>query len=209
MRIYLILLVSFLFLNCNDSKEKTNILIRKKNTEKINQTESVTLKEQDTIKNSNKNLPKSNETQNEYPDWLNIINGEINKELGQYASSKIIKYTKLNDSLSYAIFDFNDGVCSKYSLETYVNEKEVDYLEIGQSCDHDLSTPEYKWKEYEIIDPKKIKLKEYREYVHDSLIDSKGNMKEEYDFMEADTKIDSTISILKINSNGTTDKIKN
>ena len=79
MRFYLILLVPFLSLNCNDSSKKTNIPTAKKDFEIINQTEVSTSEEQDTVKNGNKSLQISNNTQIEYPDWLNIINGEINK----------------------------------------------------------------------------------------------------------------------------------
>ncbi|WP_271766246.1 hypothetical protein [Aquimarina algiphila] len=206
MRIYLILLIPFLFLNCSDSKKKTNIPIAKKDSELINQVEVSTTEEQNIVKKSNKSLPVSNKTQTEYPDWLNIINREINEELGQYGKSKINKYTKLNDSISYAIFEFNDGVCSKHSMDTYLNEKEVDHIEISVGCDHDLSVPEYEWKEYEMITPKTIKLKEYREYAHDSLIDSNGYMKDEYDFLEVETKIDSVINLFEIQANGEINK---
>ena len=181
------------------SKKKIDIPLAKKDIDTINQIEVVTIVKLDTVKNSNK-------TQTEYPDWLYSINGEISEELSQYGNSEISKYRKLNDSLSFAIIEFNTGICSQYSLDTYLNKKEIDNLEISVNCAHDLSIPEYEWKEYELLTPKTIKLKEYREYVHDSLIDSNGYMKDGYDFSEAETKIDSTVTIFEIQSNGKIDK---
>ena len=91
-------------------------------------------------------------------------------------------------------------------MDTYLNKKEVDNLEISVGCDHDLSIPEYEWKEYELIKSKTIKLKGYREYVDGSLIDSNGYMKDGYDFLEVETKIDSVITLFQIQANGEINK---
>lgn len=207
MKVYLLLVFPLLFLNCNDSKKKTDVPIQKLVSDINTQTE-ISITDQDTLKSNLIDIVISNKTQSDYPNWLNNINKEINVELSEYGNSKINSYTKLNDSISYAIFEFNDGVCSKHSLETYLNEKEVDQIEISVGCDHDLSIPEYEWKEYQMIEAKTIKLKKYREYVHDSMIDSNGYMKSEYDFLEADTKIDSVITFFEIQANGDIKKQK-
>jgi len=201
MKVYLILLIPIILLNCNDSKKKTDTPIEKKVSDTNTLTE-ISATEQDTLKSNPNDIHTTNKIQSGYPNWLNNKNGEINEELSEYGNSKINKYMKLNDSISFAIFEFNDGVCTKFSLDTFLNEKEIDALEISVSCDHDLSIPEYEWKEYQLIEPKTIKLKEYREYVHDSLIDSNGHMKDEYDFSEAETKIDTVISFFQIQANG-------
>jgi len=206
MKIHLILLIPFIFLNCNNSNEKPGIPIINKDSELVNQSKDSTIKEKNTVKKSNKSTSVTNKTQTEYPDWLNTINEQINDELEQYGESKIKNYTKLNDSLSYAIYEFNDGICSKQTLDTYLNKKEVDQIEISVGCDRDLSIPEYEWKEYELIKSKIIKLKAYREYVHDSLIDSNGYMKDRYDFLEAETKTDSVITLYEIQVNGEINK---
>ncbi len=91
-------------------------------------------------------------------------------------------------------------------MDTFLNEKEVDHIEISIVCDHNLSIPEYEWKEYELITSKTIKLKEYREYVHDSLINSNGYIKDECDFLQVETKIDSIITLFEIQTNGKINK---
>ena len=93
--------------------------------------------------------------------------------------------------------------CLIDSLAIFKNEKEVGIQEICGQCDHDLSNPEHEWSEFKFQDPKTIKLTSYREYVHDSLIAENGSIKEQYDFLEAPTKIDTVTTFLEIGDNGT------
>lgn len=146
--------------------------------------------------------PPQIESVKDKEDWPKSLLSIKNKEVENYGVYNIDKLITLNDSLKILLFEFNDGVCTQTNLGTYINENEIASMEIGIQCDHDLSIPEYKWKVFEFIDQNKFKIKEFREYVHDSLIDSNGHMKDEYDFIESETKTDSIINFYVINVNG-------
>ena len=133
---------------------------------------------------------------------MRVENQKITSNFGGSGESKINSYVELNDSISYAVFEFNDGVCSINYLKTFLNQKEKENIEIGLNCDHEISIPEYKWKTYEFITSERINLVEYREYVHDSMIDSNGRIKEGFDFLELETKIDSVFKLITIENNG-------
>ncbi|WP_053993046.1 hypothetical protein [Mangrovimonas sp. TPBH4] len=135
-------------------------------------------------------------------DWPKSLLTIMNEEIKNYGIYNIDKLVTLNDSLKIILFEFNDGVCAQTNLGTYLNENEIDFMEIGIQCDHDLSIPKYEWKVFEFIAQNKFKIKEFREYVHDSLIDSNGHIKDGYDFIESETKIDSIINHYVINLNG-------
>ncbi|MBB3125300.1 PHP family Zn ribbon phosphoesterase [Mesoflavibacter sabulilitoris] len=183
-----IILLIILISGCNNPKKKEVEIIPEKEKTESNKTK----------------IPStsSNESNSEFPNWINKINSEINDELGQYLNNDIEEFNKLNDSLSTCIFVLNDGVCSKYSLATYLNQKEIENVEIGVGCDHDMSIPKYEWQEFEFLSATTFRTIAYSEYVQDSLVDANGNMKKEYDFMESKTKIDSIIKIFEIKKTG-------
>lgn len=184
----LIIILIILISGCNNLKKKTVDIIPEKVKNESNKTKITTT--------------FSNESNSKFPNWINKINSDINDELGQYQNNDIEEFNELNDSLSTCVFVFNDGVCSKYSLATYLNQKEIESIVIGIECDHDMSTPKYKWQEFEFLSATTIRTIAYSEYVHDSLVDAKGYIKEGYDFMESETKIDSIIKIFEINKIG-------
>ena len=197
----MIFLNIFLFLSCNDSKKKDNTSYEKKDSIFTYEKGNSKIKDQ-----SENNYIKRDsiitETSTKYPNWLRVENQKITSNFGGSGESKINSYVELNDSISYAVFEFNDGVCSINYLKTFLNQKEKENIEIGLNCDHEISIPEYKWKTYEFITSERINLVEYREYVHDSMIDSNGRIKEGFDFLELETKIDSVFKLITIENNG-------
>ena len=191
MRINALFLIFVVLFSCKESTKSNKGAIVKSDIEEV---EEVKKTEQiETVENDKK----------QFPEWLQLINTEKSKAFGGYGNYSIAKYNKLNDSISYAIFEFRDGVCLIDSLAIFKNEKEVGIKEICGQCDHDLSNPEHEWSEFKFQDPKTIKLTSYREYVHDSLIAENGSIKEQYDFLEAPTKIDTVTTFLEIGDNGT------
>lgn len=184
----LIILLIILISSCNNPKKKNIEILPEKEKTEFNKTE----------------IPStfSKDSNSEFPNWIKEINSQINDELGQYLNNDIEEFNELNDSLSTCVFVINDGVCSKYSLVTFLNQSEIDNAEIGIECDHDMSIPKYEWQEFEFLSATTFQTIEFSEYVHDSLIDNNGYMKKEYDFMESETKIDSIIKIFEINKIG-------
>jgi len=204
MRYYLIISILLLFFNCKNFKEKKTLLKDKVHQINNDTTHSNNLLNQDTSSIRDKEVKKV--IKSKYPRWIEDFNLDINKVLAQYGNSEIDNYVKLNDSLSYATFIFHSGVCSEYTLYTYLHKREVDNIDVKSNCDMDLSATEYESKDYEIISSKIIRLKEYREYVDDSLIDPNGSIKNGLDFLEVDTKIDSVITSYIIKGTGVIEK---
>ncbi len=126
------------------------------------------------------------------PEWLTqLYPTEIRLEY-QTISQGLTVYYRVNDSISYCIYDQMDGVCTRHFLQTFVHNTKKDHLEIGNNCDHDQSRPEYTWKEFEMKSPTNILTVEYKESVHDSLITTDGWLKEKYTFSDLKTVVDTT-----------------
>jgi len=137
-----------------------------------------------------------------FPDWLAQLYPNEIKLKYRTIGQELTDFKKLNDSVAYCTYNQMDGVCLWSFIKTYVNKTQVDSLEIGQNCDHDLSQPTYSWKEYEFNPLNIISLTKYIESVHDSLIDKNGYVKEKYDFLESETIIDSTRQLFQVEQNG-------
>ncbi|WP_299316023.1 hypothetical protein [uncultured Aquimarina sp.] len=163
-----------------------------KDEEKETQNESNTL---DLIE-TKKNVPISR-----LPDWLSEKNIELKEDLHPSQNSSIEQYEKLNDSLYSCIFILNDGTCSEHSLVTYLNRNEIDNLDIGKACDHDQSFSRNEWKEYKMLNSNLIKITDFTEFVHDSIVSSDGWIMDKFRD-DYETMLDSVIKYYKIESDG-------
>lgn len=191
MKHLIILFVLFQFISCTISKSLNNEVL---NLSAIIENEEQT---------------NNFEEQAHHPNWLITIANIKNKEMNQYdVQYKIDTYNAINDTLSYAVFSITSPVCLSYELATYWNKKQVDYLEIGQNCDHDLSILKHSWKEYEFKTTTQIETITFTEYVHDSLVGEDGYMKDGYDFIEAVTTTDTLMNSYFINKKGKITKYK-
>ncbi len=152
---------------------------------------------------------ENEEIESSFPDWL-IENypTELEFEYGYTLKQEIKDYRIVNDSISYCIYQQMDGVCSRRILDTYTKQIKTDSLEIAENCDHDLSLPTYSWKEFEVKSSNIILTTEFIESVHDSLIDENGMMKKGYDFMEAETTVDTIKQVFQVNNQGLIKEIK-
>lgn len=152
----------------------------------------------DSIDYQNKNSKKPG-----FPNWLKKnYPTKIEFENGYAITLKIKDYQIINDSISFCIYEKLDVVCQRVILHTYSKQTKTDSLEISEICDHDLSIPIYNWKEYEIKSSNQIIVIDFKESVVESFINNKGEIKRDYDFDDAETKIDTTTRVYKINKNG-------
>lgn len=137
-----------------------------------------------------------------FPEWLTqLYPSEIRLEY-QTISQGLTAYYRVNDSISYCIYEQMDGVCTGHFIQTFMHMNKKDHLEIGNNCDHDQARPEYTWKEFEIISSNEILTIEYKESVHDSLITTDGWLKEKYTFSEVKTVVDTTSQLFQIDESG-------
>ena len=143
----------------------------------------------------------------EQPDWLKEIIRKKTEEIQEiqdgFGHYKIRKYSKINNSLSYSITSaFIDGVCNRDTLATYIDGEKIDQISVQFTCDADMTAPEYKWTEYDSVSARSFRIRTYREYAIDaSLIGPDGFLKDHI-LDEVDTKIDSTITVVRIEDNG-------
>lgn len=177
-----ILLISMALFSCNDSSNDTE--------------------KQNSIQTKSETSIESIKAESEFPIWLEEVNQKINDEVGAYGKCQIGKYDQLNDSVTISVFLYTDLACTIYTLRTFLHEKQVERLDIGENCDHDLSSPVHEWSEYTFLNSDVFKVKRFNESVHDSLISPGGYLKEGYTFDKAVTEMDSSETTYKILSNG-------
>jgi len=150
--------------------------------------------------NNNSSTQKKNglehlqETLSKFPAWLEEAKPD-------QLDSKIISFQELNDSLSYAIFENSSG-CITQNLETFLNEKKIDDLEIQEICDHDQNASVQKWKEYRLSNSNSIELLKCYKYSDSSKTKKNKSAKSTLDFLEVTAKIDTIVTFHQIKSNG-------
>jgi len=143
----------------------------------------------------------------EKPKWLVELYPKELKMGAITINQTIDNFEIINDSLIYITFDKSDGVCSLRYLITFLNKQKIDSLHISDMCDHELSIPTYSWKESAIINQRNIIVKDYQESVIDSMLNANGNIKNNLDFLEVETILDSTLTEFKIDITGQIKKI--
>jgi hypothetical protein len=148
------------------------------------------------------NLPckaQSNKGQsNVLPDWL--IKQHQSALSNQYDNyrSLISKYVVVNDSISYCLKKITTGTCEKDFIVTFNRSMEISQYEVGRKCDHDLSRPSYRWKEFKILSDTSFRIVEIVERVPYQFIDKNGMVKEEFDYYEIANKPRDTVTTLLI-----------
>ena len=152
--------------------------------------------------------PENRKDNSKLPDWLTQLYPHEIKLDYQTVGQELADFKTVNDSVAYCTYKQMDGVCERHFLATYVNKNLKNNLEIGHNCDHDLSIPSYTWKEFAIKSQDIILTTEYTESVHDSLIDENGRMKKEYDFLEAETTVDTARQVFQVAQQGQIIEIK-
>ena len=141
--------------------------------------------------------------QNAIPEWL------LKKHHGSFSNgsdsynSEVSKYVILNDSISYCLKKKNTGTCQKEFIITFNKKVEVAEFELSRNCDHDLSRPYYRWKEFKRVSDTTFQIVEIVERVPAEFVDENGMVKEQFDYYEIKNKTrDTTTTILTIDKGG-------
>ena len=141
------------------------------------------------------------------PTWVKDIYAVEIENKGGSITQEVLEFKRLNDSVTYVVCLRLDGVCMTTVLNTHKGQRTFKDLEVGKLCDHDLSQPSYKWKDYQLRDPNNIEVVEYHESVHDTLIDSMGRMRQGFDYTEATKVVDTVTQFYRVTMSGEIEKI--
>lgn len=112
-------------------------------------------------------------------------------------------YHKLNEKVDFLIYTVHDGTCNSGYLLTLVNREPMFEEVVEQFCETDLSFTKSFQTEYRKVDINSYLVTRRKEVVNDSCaIDSLGRYLEGMNLHNVETRIDSSVKILTVNSNG-------
>jgi hypothetical protein len=83
------------------------------------------------------------------PLWVKQLYETKNSAYLNDAIPSVTFFKKFSDSISYCIYDFNNGVCQITFVATQKNRQKYKLFEIGNECDQDFANPEYSSTSYE------------------------------------------------------------
>lgn len=119
-----------------------------------------------TLENTTEIIPASR-----FPFWLEELHTPNTKNV---ISNQIREYVQITDNLSSCIISYNDGVCLKSVLLTYLSKQAVDEVSLEENCDHDQSLANYSWSEYRKSNERTFWSTNYHIILPDSLKNSEG-----------------------------------
>uniref|UniRef100_UPI00261011D4 hypothetical protein n=1 Tax=uncultured Maribacter sp. TaxID=431308 RepID=UPI00261011D4 len=200
MRNIYVLLILIIISSCKNNGKRVEL--DKTDTRKTTQNDSFPSLNSEAVKEVSETFTNSKE-----PKWLTELYPREFKIGPMTINQTIDNIETINDSLIYITYGQSDGVCNLGYLVTFLNKQKRDSLLITDICDHELSIPTYSWKESALINRTKVVVMDYKESVIDSMLDLEGKIKNNLDFLEAETKIDSTLTEFKIDEVGRIKKI--
>jgi hypothetical protein len=83
------------------------------------------------------------------PDWVRHVYEKNNNEFLNEAIPVVTFFKKISDSVSYCLFQVEDGVCQITFIATQKNKKKYKRFKIGSQCDEDFANPIYSTTTYE------------------------------------------------------------
>ena len=141
-----------------------------------------------------------------FPAWLKNIYEKDNDEFLNDAIPEVIFYKQMSDSISYCLYEVNDGTCQLTFIATQKKQKHYKKLEVGNECDADFSQPSYSYTNYTHDSVNRsIKMTTYVEKAKAKYLVKEGNFerfKKGYNFESAETIHYSIIKKIKISSGG-------
>ena len=150
--------------------------------------------------------PVSKRRMDSFPVWLKNLYEIDNDEFLNNAIPEIIYFKQISDSISYCLYDVNDGTCQITFVATQKNQKHYKKFKVGNQCDGDFSQPSYSYTDFEHDSvTRSIKMTTYVEKVKAKYLVKEGNfvrIKEGYDFESAETIHYTMIKKIKISSGG-------
>ena len=141
-----------------------------------------------------------------FPIWLKNLYEIDNDEFINDAIPEIIFFKQISDTISYCLYEVNDGVCQRTYVSTQKNHKHYKKLKVGNQCDADFSQPSYSYTDYEHDSAtRSIKMTTCVEKAKAKYLVKEGNFvrfKDGYDFESAETIHYSMINKIKISPGG-------
>jgi hypothetical protein len=83
------------------------------------------------------------------PLWVRQLYETNNEEFLNSAIPTVTFFKKLSDSISYCLYEVNDGVCQITFVATQKNKKKYKRYKIGNECNEDFANPIYSTTTYE------------------------------------------------------------
>lgn len=141
-----------------------------------------------------------------FPAWLKNIYEKDNDEFLNDAIPEVIFYKQMSDSISYCLYEVNDGTCQLTFIATQKKQKHYKKLEVGNECDADFFQPSYSYTNYTHDSVNRsIKMTTYVEKAKAKYLVKEGNFerfKKGYNFESAETIHYSIVKKIKISSGG-------
>jgi len=117
--------------------------------------------------------------------------------------TQILVYFKiLNDSVSYCIYETNDGTCNINYLATQKNQQEFKSKIISEVCDQDQSIPGCSWSTFSIEQGNAFLSVEYWIYIPDLLLNDDGMMDAALSFEDYEYMTDTSFTRFQVRENG-------
>jgi hypothetical protein len=132
-----------------------------------------------------------------------VIKEQLSGFYDEEQETNIVNQVKVNDSISYAISQTNDGICNTSYIHILKGEESLNFIEISKQCDHDQSISFYTHMDYIKVEDTTFLITEYVEYVSKDSLDDMGEMQKDY--YEYDLLKDTLIRKLSIFANGNTE----
>lgn len=112
-------------------------------------------------------------------------------------------YHKLNAKVDFMVYTVHDGTCNSGYLLTLVNREPMFEELVEQFCETDLTFTKSFQTEYKKLDVNAYLVTRRKEVVNDSCaVDSNGHYLDGMNLHNVETRIDSSVKILTVNSNG-------
>lgn len=155
-------------------------------------------------------IEKANNTKTEdsslqsFPEWLKKLYPDtVPVDYAYYMMmQEIISFKRLNDSVTYCIYETNDGLCGLTFLATQVAYKEKQKVEIAGACDHDQSIPYYTWNEYKMINDTTFRSIEYTDFIPEKYLDKNGEIEEGKYYEDYELERETSFIMIYITSAG-------
>ena len=196
MRLFILFVGVVLFYSCEFSAKKkdvSKIVIDVDKKSSFNSSKELSSDVSSTVKQS------VLEEKDSLPEWL--VDNHTFEEGDSF--SFISQFQRLNDSVFYVIEELNDmGLCSDADLYLYLDTILIDTYLLRNACDHNPSSSEYSWREYEMIDLQQFEVINGKMWLDSIYLDKNGEIIDKKVFFDFEPYEKEDTSIVTILSTG-------
>ena len=137
------------------------------------------------------------------PNWVVQLykdSGSLYEKTGY----ELVYFKKINDSISYCIYNVFSGTCGVSYLATQVNQRPLENLQVSEGCDADLSIPSYSYSDYSLDSSRYVIITtEYSEEAKKEFLTDDGrSYKQGFDDENSEKIRDTIKTIRKIEPSG-------